>query len=108
MTEMTVFRKKKIPVNYNVVLFFARPKVAFLRRHSAVEEEIFVLINDKIFGLITRFTIYEPETTQKVSELSYFLLRYCGSFDIFVSHKLLIGHGFTTKFLNMVYIQPKA
>ena len=81
MTEMTVFRKKKkIPVNYNVVLFFARPKVAFLRRHSAVEEEIFVLINDKIFGLITRFTIYEPETTQKVSELSYFFTEILWNF----------------------------
>ena len=28
--------------------FARRPKVAFLRRHSAVEVEIFVLINDKI------------------------------------------------------------
>ena len=32
-----------------------------------------------------------------------FLLRYCGIFDIFVSHKLLIGHGFTTKFLYGIY-----
>ena len=40
---------EKIPVNYKLQCgAFARPKVAFLRRHSAVEEEIFVLINDKI------------------------------------------------------------
>ena len=44
---MTVF-PKKILVNYNVVLLQEDQKLPFLRRHSAVEEEIFVLINDKI------------------------------------------------------------
>ena len=48
MTEMTVFRKKRDPSKLQCGAFARRPKVAFLRRHSAVEVEIFVLINDEI------------------------------------------------------------